>query len=204
MNNPHPFGWHDRLSRTLVVSSNATKEDVQSIDYIALKKDKSNKILYIVLSIFIGIMLLSVISTVILTSLKKAEDKAYDKNVMTQVYLMVPQAQVWSPQYGGDFFQYPSNKIIEGDPYGNLFTDDNYSDKSFYPLIEKLPDNASYFYASDGILPRNGGKWFFAAKLSNGYTCIDYTGALNNVVHDTEYLNWDDVFPNTISAYSCY
>ena len=86
LTNSHPIGWHDRLSKTLVVSSSATKEDVQNIDYVALKKNKSNKVLYIVLSIFIGLFIVSFISTVILDSMRKASYKSHNSQTIYSAY----------------------------------------------------------------------------------------------------------------------
>ena len=204
LTNPHPLGWHDRLSRTLVVSSNATKEDVQSIDYQAIKKNTSNKLLYIVLSIFVGIMLLQIIFTIIIVSVDKARVKAHDKNIMSTVSLMHDKAQEWNPmEYQGVFPQDPSTEYVEGDEFGSLFTDDHLEDNSLYFLIDDLPNHAPYFYASDAMLPRDGGKWFFAIRLSNGFVCTDYTGAIKTVIPDPGYPNWEDVYPNTVSAYSC-
>ena len=203
LTNPHPLGWHDRLSRTLVVSSNATQEDVQSIDYLALKKDRSNKILYIVLSIFVGLILLQVIF--IIVSLGKTQEKAHNAKTMATIAAIKVQAQLWDPtQYQGVIPQDPSTEYVKGDEYGSLFTDDHIEDNSLYFLIDKLPDHASYFYASDATLPSDGGKWFFAARLSNGFVCTDYTGTVKTVAPVSGDPNWEVVFPDTITgAYSC-
>jgi len=105
LTNPNPRGWHDRFSGTVVVSSSATKEDVQSIDYQELKKKKSNKMLYIGILIYIGVIFLLILLSAIFVSMEKAQDT----ETMSEFSSMNEQTQSWPPQYDGDFSQYPPN-----------------------------------------------------------------------------------------------
>ena len=200
----NPRGWHDRFSGTVVVANEWTTEDVAAIDYEQLKKERSFKWLYIVLGIWLGIILLSIIVTVVLGSLSKAQAKAQDAKIVSAVSSMPAQALQWNPQDGPQPQDFSTDPVGDGtDTEGTLFTD-NLPDNSLFSLIQKLPPQTYYFYGSDDKLPSDNGKWFFATTVSkDDYICVDSTGAINRVTKPGEDLQWSDVFPHTVPDMSC-
>ncbi len=73
--NNTPRGWHDRISKTLVVPDSYTIDDVKNID---VKKIKSNdsKIGIIIVAIFVFIFVIGILAAVVLASLNEAREKA--------------------------------------------------------------------------------------------------------------------------------
>ena len=210
---PNPRGWHDRFTKTLVVPSDYTVADVANIDWVEMKKKQTYKWLYVVIGIWVGLILLSIIATIALVALGSAQSKGHDAKIMSTVSAMRAQAQLWSPAGGpqaqdlstdqiGDNLQTEdlSTDSING---GTLFTD-NLPDNSLYPLIQKLPAHTSYFYGSEEKLPSDGGRWFFASTISgDDYVCVDYTGTINRVTKTGQDLQWEDVFPRTATDLLC-
>lgn len=72
----NPIGWHDRISKTLVVASSFTPEDVQKIDYAEAKKSKSGMIVVIIVGALVFFAVIGILSTIVLTSLGTARDRA--------------------------------------------------------------------------------------------------------------------------------
>ena len=201
----NPRGWHDRFSGTVVVANECTVEEVAAIDYEQLKKERSFKWLYIVLGIWVGLILLSIISIIALGSLTAAQAKAQDAKIVAAVSSMPAEAQIWNPADGAQAQDLSTDPVGDGAMEdGTLFTDSNPDDNSLFSLIQKFPPQTYYFYGSDDTLPSEKGKWFFASTVSkDNYICADSTGAVNQITKPGEDLQWEDVFPHTVSDMSC-
>ena len=77
-----PHGWHDHLSKTLVVPAHYTIEDVQSISPNDLKS--ANGALIVVGGVFV-LLVLGIIGSIVLVSLGNARQKGADASVMSYV-----------------------------------------------------------------------------------------------------------------------
>lgn len=94
-------GWHDTLSKTLVVPSHYTPEQVQKIDRTL--KPKKNKILLVIGIGFIGIFILGLLSSIVLLSLNSARGKARDAERLSEVRQIASALEL----YYNDFETYP-------------------------------------------------------------------------------------------------
>lgn len=89
-----PVGWHDSLSKTIVVPAHYTQDDVKKINLEALKKNHGSNYAVIIIvalfSFFIIIAIIGILSSVVLVSLNSARQKGSDartKSSLTQVRL---------------------------------------------------------------------------------------------------------------------
>lgn len=79
----HPIGLHDSLSKTIVVPSSFTVEDVENLDISYLKKKKNNLLLIVVLvivGVFYFIAVVGFASTFALSILTSAKSKIQNPN----------------------------------------------------------------------------------------------------------------------------
>lgn len=76
--NNTPRGWHDRISKTLVVPASYTIDDVKKIDVKKIKNN-GNKIVVIIVAIFAIIFIFGILSAVVLTSINQTIEKAQIK-----------------------------------------------------------------------------------------------------------------------------
>ena len=92
---------------------------------------------------------------------------------------MRDQAALWVPGSGVTLAAVaPTITAVTGVANAtNPFADSTLTNNSLYQLINGLPSGTKYTYAFDGTnTPANGGKWDFAAQLTTGSMCVDYTG----------------------------
>jgi uncharacterized RDD family membrane protein YckC len=73
--NNTPRGWHDRISKTLVVPASYTVDDVKNIDVKNIKSNDS-KLGIIIAAIFVFIFVVGILAAVVLASLNEAKEKA--------------------------------------------------------------------------------------------------------------------------------
>jgi uncharacterized RDD family membrane protein YckC/type II secretory pathway pseudopilin PulG len=81
----HPVGWHDRLSRTLVVPAHYSPEDVRRIDLAAAKKSSTSVIIIIIVLFFVGIAVVGLLSSIVLASLNTARIMGRDARRVADV-----------------------------------------------------------------------------------------------------------------------
>ena len=88
----YPMGWHDSLSKTLVVPSEYTEEDVRKIDIDKVKRVRGTNaavlIIVIFIAILIGIVIIGTLSSVVLVSLNTARQKGQDARTVSDVSQM--------------------------------------------------------------------------------------------------------------------
>ena len=81
----NPSGWHDRLSKTIVVPASYSADDVKKIDFEKIRKENgSNTVLVVILLIFFMLAMLAIIgilSSVVLVSLSTARNKGHDARI---------------------------------------------------------------------------------------------------------------------------
>lgn len=99
--------------------------------------------------------------------------RAVDTKIKEHVASMHAQAPLYT---GIDFPVSPTTApVVAG---GGLFADPDAATSSLYQLIHTLSPETAYYYGFDGGDTSRGGKWFFAAKLSNGVVCTDWVNPL--------------------------
>lgn len=84
-------GWHDRLSKTLVVPKKMTKEEVQQInpEYLESKYHANKAIIFAIILVAVGLPLIAIVgvlSSVVLASLNQARnlgEEAYGKSILS-------------------------------------------------------------------------------------------------------------------------
>lgn len=86
----HPMGWHDAVSGTIVVSNSYSSEEVQKV-----QKDKEVSILAIVFFIFLGIVVLGILSSVVLASLSVARTKSVEVQIKSEVSQIRIQGEMY-------------------------------------------------------------------------------------------------------------
>ena len=77
--NNNPVGWHDSLSKTLVVPAEYTPEDVKKINFNEAKKQKTSVVIIVVIvAILFTISVVGILSSIVLASLNSARAKGQD------------------------------------------------------------------------------------------------------------------------------
>ncbi len=79
----NPIGWHDSISKTMIVPSSYTSEDVKKIDFD--KKAPSSNIIVIIVIIFVFIAIIGLLSTLAVVSLNSARSKARDAKRISDI-----------------------------------------------------------------------------------------------------------------------
>lgn len=138
---------------------------------------------FTLIELLVVIAIIGILATVVLASLGGARTKAVDTKIQGQVSSMRAQAQLWNPSgtLASDISTATTATVATTgtNPITsavNLFAD-TVASNSLTNLIAGLPSSTVIYYSWDGKLPSTGGKWAFAASLSTGAFCVDYTGA---------------------------
>ena len=86
------LGWHDRLSETLVVPKELTKEQIKTIDQKEIKRQKQDSAASVILIVLAGglffVFVIGVLTVVVLASLndaRKTADDAFVKDTLTKL-----------------------------------------------------------------------------------------------------------------------
>ena len=142
---------------------------------------------FTLIELLVVIAIIAILATIVLTSLSGATGKSSDAKVQATLSTIRDQANMWTTTGGGALGSALTSttafavSTVSGSATGNLFTDTNSSDTSAYNAIKSLPSTTSIAYVFDATnTPANGGKWAFAAALSTGSACTDYTGIVKS------------------------
>jgi len=96
----YPIGWHDALSKTLVVPVNLTPEDVQKMDFVEIKKRKSHNtaatIVVICVAVLFMIAIIGILASVVLASLNVARQKGADASVKANMANLSANAELYA------------------------------------------------------------------------------------------------------------
>lgn len=165
----YPVGWHDSLSKTFVVASDMTPEDVQKIDIAEARNTKGNNTAGVVIGIIVGGMVLiaivGILASIVLASLGEARAKAEDAKIYGQISSMQSVAKAYSGKgaefQGGECAATPDTLFDTNGGLGNLFP--------------KTGAKNSACYAVAG-LPSKGAQWAVAWPESKTWACADFTG----------------------------
>lgn len=84
----YPVGWHDKLSKTMVVSSDMTPDQVKSIDLVIARKEKHSSgamIVGVIVGGLFAVSIIGILSSVVLASLNVAREKGQDALVQSNL-----------------------------------------------------------------------------------------------------------------------
>lgn len=138
----NPVGWHDKLSKTMVVPAEYSEDDVRNIDKSKIEK---TKIWFVVIVIVLGgFVIIGLLSTLAVVALNSARVKARDSKRMSDVKIIEMSLELYRLDVG----RYPDALI----PGRKL----DYNGKSYLgevprnplPSGEKCPKNFEYEYSS--------------------------------------------------------
>ncbi len=133
---------------------------------------------FTLIELLVVIAIIGVLSAIVLAALGSGKNKGNDSKVKSQLKSMMNQAQLYTGLPNAQ--PAVTTAITTGDATisRNLFTSNIASENGLLRLIAGLPSGTIIYYASDGVSPVSGGKWFFGATTSVGAMCIDYTSYL--------------------------
>lgn len=100
LSNKYPIGWHDKLSKTIVVSDKYTKEDILKI---SPSNEKKSALLIVVVVIFFTIIVVGLLSTFSIIALNSARSKARNAERVSNVR----QIEIALELYYDDNTSYP-------------------------------------------------------------------------------------------------
>ncbi len=132
---------------------------------------------FTLIELLVVIGIIAILLAIVLTVLNDTKGKSNDAKIKAQLSGMKTQAQL----YYTSSYQTDSGHMgtipISG---SNMFADTAATSiASLVNLVNGLPKGTRVYYnAPTNALPSNGGKWVFAADVSDGMLCVDYTGAL--------------------------
>ncbi len=152
----YPRGWHDSLTKTAVVPQEYTAEDVQSINLVAMKNEKSHTwIIVLVVAGFFFVMI-GIISSVVLSSLSVARERGMDARIKATVTSALIQAEI-----AADGGSYALGDICQ---FGSVGTN---------PMLRNLATEVVNSQSSLGCSVSETGVAFFAKVSEGTYFCAD-------------------------------
>lgn len=156
---------------------------------------------FTLIELLMVVAIIGVLSALVLSALTSSRNKAIDTKIKSQLKSMVAQA----PLFANTGIAYvtpdtlPTSSAITGAAAGGtsasglLFNDTTLTNNGLYNLMSKLPSGTTLYYGWDGTSTINGGRWFVAAKTSNGATCVDYRGTL---------ISWIGTAPSIVTDFT--
>lgn len=98
----YPVGWHDRFSKTIIVSDKLTKEEINKI---VPNKEKNSSVLMIIIIFFAAIVMIGLIASLSIAALSNARERARDAERMADL----GQMRIALEMYFNDNASYPDN-----------------------------------------------------------------------------------------------
>lgn len=167
---------------------------------------------FTLIELLVVIAIIGVLTSVILVVLNGTRDKGNDAKVQSQLKSMVSQAQFFTGTTTGYYSPSPTPPLpttpsVPSHATAILFNDSAEGSNSLWKLLSSMPSGGRLYCGWDGDIPLLGGKWFVAVGTTEGASCVDYTGLLNNKqgTTPTTRAGFLTFFPNTSPAngYSC-
>lgn len=161
-----PIGWHDSISKTLVVPASLTAEEVTHMNIEQVKKEKANNVggtvVVIIACFFFLVGIVGVLASVVLASLNSARAKGQDAQITATVSNMRVQAEVYRDD---------SVTASKDGSYAGVC-----SDEKIYEIASHLPQSAA------AACSDSDEAYVITAKLSTGgYVCADNTGPVKKI-----------------------
>ncbi len=99
----YPVGWHDSLSKTLVVPKDASPEKVSQMNLAEIKKLKSTNggvatFIIVIITVLVVIAIIGILSSVVLVSLSSAREKGIDAAVKSYMASLVVEGLVYQEE----------------------------------------------------------------------------------------------------------
>ena len=160
----NPVGWHDRLSKTLVVPSNYTVEDVKNINFEEARKQKTSTLLTVIAivgGLLIIVAIIGILASVVLASLNSARAKGADASIKANLSMARAQAELY----------YIDNE----DSYDGVCTEG----------ILSMKNNASIASGSDVICNDSVKEWAMSSPLKTNPEnswCVDSSGTSKEII----------------------
>jgi uncharacterized RDD family membrane protein YckC len=178
----YPMGWHDRISKTLVVPKNFTPEDVQKMDLSEIRKTKAvHAVAVVVIIIVIALYIMAVVgilASIVLTSLTVARGKGQDAMITQTFKSLSDETQMFVT----------ATKADGNQPTFSGFCADS-ATVNFMNSIPKVSDSGPFPRCND-----SQESYAISAPLNSGkYACTDSTGA--NVLIDANLFDGQTVCP---------
>ena len=137
----YPEGWHDRFSKTIVVSDKYSKEDIRKIEP---NKEKNSKVIIIIVIAFVAVIVIGAIASFSLVALENAREVARDQERVADVRIMQTALELYfndNGSYPADLSQLKEYLAII--PVSPIHKDGVCAENSDYKYIA-LDNNKSY------------------------------------------------------------
>jgi len=150
-------GWHDRLSRTLVVPKSLTAEGVQKIDPEKIREQKrgntAGTVIVIIVGAFFFIAIIGILSSVVLASLNAAREKAQEASLdASHSTESVYEELKYAEEYANSLYDLPA-MIDEETRLDRIYASDNNKINYDYILVNYTADELEWSALENVLVP---------------------------------------------------
>ncbi len=157
----HPMGWHDLLSKTLVVDSDISDEKLKTIDIEHIRQNDISNVVVVITTIavvfFFVLSIIGFFASIVLSSLATARAKGVEVQVQSNMILFKTQSLIY--------------RDTEGSYAGFCKSEEGQN------LISAIMNSTTMFTSSDIMCNDSEKSWALSvSKLASdypGYFCID-------------------------------
>ena len=171
----YPIGWHDSISKTLVVPDNITSEDVQQMNLSEIKKMKSENVLIKIIIIFLVVLfilaIIGILASVVLASMNQARAKARDAKIESNLSTIVIKAENYKNLNGSYLGLCEDSEI-------SFLTLTNSSSTKPYTEITCNDNEQAYAVSASLSNPDD------SLSGHQEYFCVDSTGVATKTTND--------------------
>lgn len=153
----NPYGWHDSLSKTMVVSAEYAPEDIRAID----PKNKApgsaaGVVIAIIAGVFFVVIIIGILSSVVLAALNTARAKGTDAAIRSALTSARAQAEIYYDVHGSSYQGLCEDETVAG-------------------LLSPISGSSKFDYTCND----SKNAWAISYPLRTaGFACVDSTGAL--------------------------